>query len=134
MSTLRAMPILDVSDVPASEAFYARAGFASHGHWGDPPSFAIVQRGDVTLGLSLKSATDPLPRNQWWAAYLYVSDVEALHAEFSAEGLAPSDISRPTHYGCDDFDICDPDGHRLAFGQARAPDPGPGLGHERGRG
>ena len=124
------MPVLQVSDVVRSEAFYARLGFASHGSWGDPPGFCIVQRGDVTLALD-RTRDGGVPLNQWWAAYVYV---DALHAEFLAEGLDPSDIHRPTEYGCDDFDVIDPDGHRLAFGQARAPHPGPGLADDRGRG
>ncbi|MDW4496459.1 hypothetical protein R5H30_00580 [Sulfitobacter sp. D35] len=131
MQTLRAMPVLDVSDVAASVAFYDRLGFASHGIWGEPGSFAIVQRGDVTLGLSL---SDHVHRNHGWAAYVYVSDVEALHAEFETTGAAPSAIRHPEHYGCDDFDIADPDGHRIAFGQSRNPVPGPGLDHDRGKG
>jgi len=51
----------------------------------------------------------------WWAAYVYVEDVDALHLEWSALGIeitAPED--RP--YGCRDFDLVDPDGHRIAFG------------------
>ena len=75
-----------------------------------------------------------VPVNQWWAAYLYVDDVEALHAEFTATGVEPTAINHPDHYGCDDFDVIDPDGHRLAFGQARNPEPGPGLSDMKGKG
>ncbi|MEM1316297.1 MAG: VOC family protein [Pseudomonadota bacterium] len=133
MSTRRAMPVLQVGDVAASEAFYARLGFASHGMWGDPPAFCIVQRGEVTLALD-QGGEGPVPVNQWWAAYIYVDDAEALRAEFLAEGLAPTEMHRPTEYGCIDFDMVDPDGHRIAFGQALNPVPGPGLDHDRGRG
>ena len=132
MATLRAMPVLDVADVTASVAFYRRAGFAGGEPWGDPPGFAIVQRGDVTLGLSLGDG--PAPGARDWSAYIYVDDVETIHAEFTQAGLSPTAIRRPEHYGCDDFDLADPDGHRIAFGQSRNPDPGPGLSHERGNG
>jgi len=118
MATLRAMPILEVRDVGASMAFYARAGFVSGAPWGDPPEFAIVQRGQVTLGLTYREVP---AMHAWWAAYLYVDDVVALHAEYVAEGLDPTDIHRPAHYECDDFDLIDPDGHRIAFGQERSP-------------
>lgn len=133
MKTLRAMPVLEVSDVARSEAFYERLGFASHGTWGDPPGFCIIQRGEVTLALDRSGSGKP-PLNQWWAAYIYVEDAEALRAEFAAEGLAPTKMHHPDSYGCIDFDIVDPDGHRLAFGQALNPDPGPGLDHDGGRG
>ena len=130
MSFARSMPILEVRDVVVSIDFYERLGFAASPPWGDPPAFSIVQRGDVTLGLTRRE-TPAL--NEWWAAYLYVTDIEALHAEFTATGLSPTPISRPEHYGCDDFDVIDPDGHRLAFGQARNPVPAPGLSENRGR-
>lgn len=133
MKTVRAMPVLQVRDVAASTAFYARLGFASHGAHGDPPAFNIVQRGDVTLALDL-ARDGTIPVNQWWAAYIYVEDAEGLRAEFVAQGLEPTEINRPQEYGCIDFDIVDPDGHRIAFGQSLNPVPGPGLDDDRGRG
>ncbi|MEM9048710.1 MAG: hypothetical protein AAGC92_08325 [Pseudomonadota bacterium] len=135
MSTLRAMTVLDVADVPASEAFYATLGFDSHGIWQHDgvAEFCIVQRGDVTLALN--RGHGPTPRNHYWAAYLYVSDVAALHAEFAALDLPElTEIRRDNPYGCDDFDVVDIDGHRLAFGQSHNPDPGPGLDQTRGLG
>lgn len=133
MAILRSMPTLQVRDVSVSAAFYERLGFASHGVWDDPPSFCIMQRGDVTLGLD-RSRDGTVPLNQWWAVYIYVDDAEALRNEFSAAGLEPTEMHRPEHYGCIDFDIVDPDGHRLAFGQALKPVPGPGLSDMRGNG
>lgn len=133
MATIRAMPVLDVRDVAAAEAFWARAGFASHGAWGDPPAFSIVQRGDVTLGLCRAEAAAP---NSWWSAYVYVEDVAALRAELLAEGLAVGEMREPEIYGMRDFDLTDPDGNRIGFGQSLRPVPGPGLGlgEDRGRG
>ncbi|MEO0386185.1 MAG: VOC family protein [Pseudomonadota bacterium] len=136
MSTLRAMPILQVSDVGKSLAFYARAGFGANGTWdtveGGEIGFAIVQRGQVTLGLQLLRG--PLRVNSHWGAYLYVDDIDAVHAEFAAEGLSPSAIERHVDYACDDFELTDPDGHRLAFGHDRSGEYGPGLGPEKGNG
>lgn len=136
MKTLRAMPLLQVSDVRASAAFYGRLGFACHRFWtGDDGTedahFAIIQRGDVTLGLQLLRAS--LPLNTHWAAYIYVDDAAALHREFRAEGLDPTEL-RDQPYGCHDFDVRDPDGHLIAFGQDQNPLHGPGLGSERGSG
>ena len=132
MQTHRAMPILEVSDVDASVAYYQRLGFANGGVWGDPSNFAIVQRGDVTLGLRKRDGT--IPVQEWWAAYIYVDDAKALHREFEAAGLDPAELKNPTDYGCIDFDIIDPDGHRLAFGQDLDPKFGAGLGPNKGAG
>ena len=86
MSTIRAMPILLVKDPEASAAFYACLGFDCHGFFGDPPGFGVIQRGDVSLGLNRLDAPGPWP-NEAWAAYIYVSNVDTLHAEFSGEEL-----------------------------------------------
>ncbi|SPF81315.1 VOC family protein [Pseudoprimorskyibacter insulae] len=134
MGTRRAMPVLQVSDVRASAAFYERAGFYCGGQWAEDEDvfFAIVQRGEVTLGLQL--LREPLRVNTHWAAYIYVDDAEALRQEFTEAGLSPTEMNRPQHYGCIDFDIRDPDGHLIAFGQSLDPTPGPGLGPNQGKG
>ncbi|MBM7066172.1 hypothetical protein [Actibacterium sp. 188UL27-1] len=100
--------------------------------WGDPPGFCIIQRSDVTLALDRGDA--PAPNNQWWAAYIYVDDADALQTEFDAQNIETTRMHHPSHYGCIDFDVVDPDGHRIAFGQALSPDPDPGLNTDRGRG
>lgn len=135
MKTLRAMPILQISDMDQSLAFYARAGFAAKS-WADAAgtaSFSLLQRGSVTLGLQLHR-TEGLPACPDWAAYIYVSDIEACHTEFTEAGLAPTAIRRPEHYACAELEITDPDGHTLAFGQDLDPGPGPGLGTDEGKG
>ena len=128
MALLRSMTVLQVSDVTASVAFYDRLGFDSHGIWRDRgvASFAIVQRDAVTI--ALQRADDGLRINSHWAAYLYVTDIERIHAEFRQLDLpGQTEICRDTPYGCDDFEIVDPDGHRIAFGQDMNPAVGPGL-------
>lgn len=133
METIRAMPILQVIDVAASVRFYADLGFVCHGTWQGPPDFAIVQRGTVSLGLSGTGAGPQGP--EMWACYVYVSDVDALHREVSALGLAHVTEPCDEPYGCRDFEIADLDGYRIAFGQDMNPDmAGPGLSDDRGAG
>ena len=135
MALLRSMPLLQVADVRRSVAFYERLGFFCGGPWthDGEATFAIVQRGEVTLGLQRLAGADSTS-NTHWAAYLYTDDAQALHAEFAAAGLEPSELRRNTDYACDDFEIRDPDGHLIAFGQDRADEHGPGLGPNRGKG
>jgi len=116
-TVIRAMPVLQVTDVTRSAAFYADVlGFTSHGTWGDPPAFCIVQRGGVTIALDF-AEDGTVPLNQYWAAYVYVSEVDALCAELKAKGAEIAREIEDTEYGCRDFDIRDPDGHLIAFGE-----------------
>ena len=126
---IRGMPVLQVSDVTRSETFYCeKLGFRSHGVWGDPPAFAIVQRGRITIALDQSRAGAPAPVNQYWAAYLYVEDADTLCAEFRGRGVEIHRELEDTAYGLRDFDVRDPDGHILAFGHDPSPaPPGPGL-------
>lgn len=127
---IRSSTILQVSDVVASEAFYReKLGFDPGNFWGDPPCFCIVGHGRVTLFLDqTREEGTQAPVNQYWAAYTYIDDADAYHAELKSRGV---DIVRPpedTEYGCRDFDVKDPDGHIIAFSHDLTPGPqGPGL-------
>jgi len=127
---IRSMPVLQVADVSRSVAFYCdKLGFVSHGTWGDGPDFCIVQRGQVTIALDrTRKSGSPVPLNQYWAAYVYVTDADKLCDELRAKGVeivrAPEDMA----YGLRDFDVRDPDGHLIAFGHDLTPaKAGPGL-------
>ena len=126
---IRSMTVLQVSDVNASIAFYRdKLGFTAHGTWGDGPDFAIIQRGDVTFALDRTRDGGPVPTNQYWAAYVYVDDADALHQAFRDAGAEIARDPEDTFYGLRDFDIRDPDGHLIAFGHDPEPrPPGPGL-------
>lgn len=122
MTFLRAMPVLQVADVGRSEAFYRdKLGFFSHGAWGDRPDFCIVQRGAVTIALDRSRDDGPAPTNQWWAAYVYVEDADALLAEVTAAGVEVVRGIEDAPYGLRDFDVRDPDGHIIAFGSDLMP-------------
>ena len=126
---IRSMPVLQVADVTRSEAFYCdKLGFNSHGTWGDGPEFAIVQRGRVTIALDRSRDDGPVPTNQYWAAYIYVADADALCDEFRRNEVEIVRGPEDTFYGSRDFDVRDPDGHLLAFGHDLEPDESePGL-------
>ncbi len=126
---LRSMTVLQVADIKTSEAFYCeKLGFQSHGTWGDGPDFCIVQRGKVTIALDRSRAEVPVPNNQYWAAYIYAEDADALHAEFKGKGVEIVRELENTFYGLRDFDVRDPDGHLLAFGHDLEPgEAAPGL-------
>ena len=123
----RTMTVLNVSDVTASIRFYEKMGFVRHGIWDDPKiGFAIIQRGQVSIGLD-GTPNQNRARPAWWTAYIYVADARAVYQEFKDAGVPVDDFRDHNAYGCLDFDVVDPGGYRLAFGQDLDPTNGPGL-------
>jgi len=53
--------------------------------------------------------------------YIYVADVETLCADFRQKGAEIVRGIEDMPYGCRDFDVRDPDGHPIAFGQDMNP-------------
>ena len=116
-SLLRATPVLKSEDYSRSRAFYVDVlGFGIAEEGGDPPRFGIFERGRSVLFVDAWHGA-PQPVAGTWDAYIHVTDLEALHAEFEARG-AP--ITRPiedTVYGMREFEVTDPDGNVLCFGE-----------------
>jgi hypothetical protein len=114
-----------VEDVVATANYYRdKLGFTYERFWGEPPGFCMVERAGVVIMLSQvckKGLVRPNGRadpdgEDYWDAYIWVDDADALHAEFTARGVT---IARPIcdqHYGCRDFDVVDLNGYRLCFG------------------
>ena len=128
-TALRSMAVLEVSDVEKSAAWYeANLGFDAGTFFGEPPAFCIVARDTVTIALDRSREQRPTLRNQYWAVYVYVDDVDALTEEFRAKDIeiVRGPVDQP--YGCREIDIVDPDGHIIGFGQDLVPsESGPGL-------
>ena len=110
-----AMPVLQVSDVTQSQRFYCdQLGFTTNGVWGEGPEFCIIQRGKVVIALD-RSRDGAIPLNQYWAAYIYVDDADALCAEFTGRGVEIVRGPEDAPYRMREIDVRDPDGHLLAF-------------------
>jgi catechol 2,3-dioxygenase-like lactoylglutathione lyase family enzyme len=114
--------VFTVRDVPASLAFYRdRLGFRLQFGMGEPPAYAIVERDAASLHL-MPASQDPAGLGTS-SIYIYVDDVDALHAGLVAMGcpieIAPEDFS----YGMRETSVRDPDGNRLTFGAAVEPPP-----------
>lgn len=107
-------PIIPVRNLDAALARYRRLGFDARAYDG-PDRYGFVDRGSVSLHLTEWDEHDPLRTAA--SVYFYVSDADALYAEWSAvddlEGrlIAPQD----TAYGLREFAYVDPDGtaHRV---------------------
>jgi catechol 2,3-dioxygenase-like lactoylglutathione lyase family enzyme len=116
---LESATILEVKDVVVSERFYReKLGFGPGKFFGEPPTFCILCRDTVTVFLDkTRTSSRSTPLNQYWALYVYVDDVDALAAELASRGIALEREIENQDYGCRDFDIRDPDGHLIGFGQ-----------------
>jgi uncharacterized glyoxalase superfamily protein PhnB len=109
--------------VKAAEFYRDRLGFTIRGYFGEnPPVFAMVGRdGDQTIMLSLiengRGGSNRNFKSEALDAYLWVSDVDALYAEFQHKQV---DIVMPPTlrvYGMKELEVRDLDGYVLCFGE-----------------
>lgn len=107
-------PIVPVRDLEIALTRYRRLGFDARAYQG-PERYGFVDRESVSIHLTEWADHDPLRTAA--SVYLYVSDADALYAEWAALDnlagrlIAPDD--RP--YGLREFAYMDPDGtaHRV---------------------
>ena len=108
----RVAPVLSVRDLDVALSRYARLGFATERY--EPQPYGFVRRGAVQLHLVPEDPHEP--EGTGGVVYIYVSDADALHAEWRSAGVegrfhGPHD----TPYRLREFVYIDPDGivHRV---------------------
>lgn len=106
-------PVVPVRELDAALDRYRRLGFSAHTYEG-PERYGFVERGPVSLHLTQWPEHDP--QRTGAVVYLYVSDADALYAQWKASGVEghftePAD----TPYGLREFAYVDADGtaHRV---------------------
>ena len=106
-------PRLPVSDVHEALAFYRdRLGFQVGWKWDDPITHANVCRDSISLDL----IASPIERRGTAMAYIQLSGVDAYFTELKERNVDLGELGdRP--YGMRDFELIDPSGNRLAFGE-----------------
>lgn len=116
----RASPVLPVRNVSRALEYYRRLGFdarAYHEQQDGDPIYGYLRRGPIELHLVRVTCLDPAANTS--AVYMYVSDADALYAEWQAAGvecrlMAPEDRA----YGLREMALTDPDGNLLRVGSA----------------
>ncbi len=106
-------PVVPVRDLDAALERYRRLGFDVRAYTG-PDRYGYVDRGSVSMHLSESKQHDP--KRSTTSVYLYVSDADALHREWTAAGVdGYFHGPRDTPYGLREFAYVDPDGtqHRV---------------------
>jgi len=127
----RIAPQWIVEDVPTSVAFYRdKLGFAVE-FLGDPPLFAILRKDGITLMVrALPAAGMPRPnfvafqRAGWhtdgaeaWDAYVWVENIDSFYEALRQKDIDFVKALTQTDHGTREFEIRDPDGYNLCFGQ-----------------
>jgi predicted enzyme related to lactoylglutathione lyase len=115
-------PVLLVSDLERSVAYYRdQLGFECE-VYGEPPDFATATRDQATILLALCAEPARIVPN-WqivhniWNAYIRVDDVDSVYREVQERGAGIDYTIYNAPHGFREFGVQDPDGHDLAFGQ-----------------
>ena len=114
---LRSTPVLKSGGYARSRACYTeQLGYTVVEEGGDPPCFGIFERGRSVLFVTAWQGP-PMPVPGVLEADVHVTGLAALHAEYAAAG---ANITRPvedTVYGMREFEVTDPDGNVICFGE-----------------
>lgn len=115
-------PVLLVSNLERSVAYYRdQLGFACEVN-GDPPDFAVAVRDQAIILLALCDESARIVPN-WqivhniWNAYIRVDDVDSVYQEVQERGAGIDYTIYNAPHGFREFGVQDPDGHDIAFGQ-----------------
>jgi catechol 2,3-dioxygenase-like lactoylglutathione lyase family enzyme len=116
-----AEPQIFVADVRASCAFFEdKLGFSTAFVHGDPPFYAGVKRGAVSMNLRLVCepvyAGDVREREQLLSAAIAVANVKELYLEYVAAGVDFQQPLKHQPWGVRQFVVRDPDGNLILFG------------------
>ena len=112
-----AATVFTVRDIEASLAHYRDAlGFEVTFRYGDPLSYVCLCRDEVSLHLLSAHATKRQPGQG--GICVFVTDVDATHAELAARGANVVKPPKDYAYGMRDFNVVDPDGNQIIFGMA----------------
>lgn len=111
---IEATATLRASDVTALAEWYRdKLAFAITMSWGEPAEYARVQRDGVELAMGrLGENFGPS------SVYAIVSGVDVLYAEFVERGVRIGREISDAPYRMRDFDLFDPEGNRICFGEA----------------
>jgi len=105
------MPELPFNDVPAAVTYYRDVlGFSINYQQSD---LGVMDRDAVRVLLVART-----PRHGGiGSAYVYVDDADALHAELRTKGAELSGEPTSHEWGLRDFQVTDPEGNAITFGQ-----------------
>jgi catechol 2,3-dioxygenase-like lactoylglutathione lyase family enzyme len=120
-------PSLAVADLLAAAEFYRdKLGFFTAFTWGEPPTMAGVNLGNVQIFLEQGT-----PSPNGLSVYFVVGDADELYAYHRGNGVEILQEPGDRPWGLRDFTVRDRDGYALTFGHRIKFDPKPPLKIER---
>jgi catechol 2,3-dioxygenase-like lactoylglutathione lyase family enzyme len=111
----RVTPILNVSNLQDSFAWFEKLGWRRSWDWGDPPDFGGVCAGDFEIYLCENGQGGD--GGAW--IMLAVDDVEAVHRRCVANGLEITSPPADMPWNMREMHVRHPDGHVIRIGQGR---------------
>ena len=114
MSDHHVMPILPCNDCDATQAFYARLGFAQVG--GEPGFRILADERGWRIALRPAEHGWVIPERNSHGIYLYVEDVDAV-ADKVRDCIIEEGASHVKPWGMYEFAVGDPDGVLVRVGR-----------------
>ena len=132
MRAKRLTPILNVSDMQQSFAWFEKLGWQKGWDWGRPPTFGGVCSGHCEIFLCLDGqggrGKSPLPKtfgfkgsdaaDQGMWMSIWVDDVDAIHEHCLAQGIEITWPPTDEPWGVREMHVRHPDGHVFRISQA----------------
>jgi catechol 2,3-dioxygenase-like lactoylglutathione lyase family enzyme len=105
--------VLHVKDMAAALAFYRdKLGFTVSFTWEDPPRYVGLCLGDAAIHLN--SYVPPAGPSH---VCIFCKGIDPFYARLVASGVNVTEPIGDRAYGMRDFNVTDPDGHCIVFGQ-----------------
>lgn len=109
--------VMSVADIARSAAWYRdMLGFDASFHYGEPAFYICMRRNNVWVHLIAQHEAGRAAGQG--ALCVFVSDVDALYADFINRGASIPKPPQESDYGMRDFLMYDPDGNQLTFGMS----------------
>lgn len=107
-------PILNVSDMARSFAWFERLGWTKQWEWGDPPDFGAVNTGGGEIFLCLDGQGGRGEHAMWMS--VWVEDVDVVHQHCVAQQIEITQPPTDFPWNVREMHVRHPDGHRFRFG------------------
>jgi|SRR5688572_20712536 hypothetical protein len=105
-------PILNVSDIRQSFAWFERLGWTKCWDWGAPPTFGSVGSGECEIFLCLNGQGGA---GTWMS--IWVDDVDSVHRTCVEQGIEVAMPPTDMPWNVREMHVRHPDGHVLRIGR-----------------